>query len=144
MIKDTKPFVEGAEVSALYNLTYTAASRLLGSKTLSSHFPFEDLIGDVDAQNLSHLLDASPEKQLATVVKEYYGSDFTKRYSTFVNERFGTLAGLRKEAEDLMTSLNPLVISFVKMLLGDTTYVRDEGLAVAHAFADKMTKLVNQ
>lgn len=144
LIKDTKPFVEGADASALYDLTYTAASRLLGSKTLSSHFPFEDLIGDVDAQNISNLLNASPEKQLATVVKEYYEGDLTKRYSTFVKERFGTLDGLRKEAEDLMTSLNPLVISFVKMLLGDTTYVRDEGLAVAHAFADKMAELVNQ
>lgn len=127
---------------------YKCALDYIGTKTKVGYFPFEDLLADVDAINISKPLLEDTSKLIYPVTREYYEGNVSSRFTQFFKNRFNENEEiLRKQARDYMVGIQPDIWSarnMFKKVFNVPDYNEDEGIKIANAFADLIISFVDK
>lgn len=126
-----------------YSTLYDAAKDLIGNRNTDSITSFSeaDLIGDVDAMNLaSNSGTGSTAKPINNVVRSYYTSGYTTRFTQFLKNGFSnSFTTLYDKAEDSLNSNSPDKIAFqlaLKKKFDIPDYSEELGQEAAKGFRD--------
>lgn len=78
-----------------YPALYQIAVHYIGNPHGEGKMSIEDTLADIDAKNIACKITDSGNRNLCTVLSEYYGSENSKRYTAFLDNI--EIAGLTKE-----------------------------------------------
>lgn len=138
----------GKYVGTNVEKTYDAAYDIIASKVIDSHFTFGDLLSDIDAVNISRIMESRDYNYpIYEAFEEYYSKGYTSRFNTFFNIKYGSNEEtLRAAARDIMTDNdNPVILAgreAMAYILEMPDYSIEEGNAIADAYADIFMELV--
>ncbi|MEI5908209.1 glycoside hydrolase domain-containing protein [Bacillus spongiae] len=103
-------------------------------------FPPKDLIADVDAFNVGHILLNNRSLRLPVVLKNYYANLYQKRFSLFLQNRFhNSIEVLYEQSIKIFNSPNPVLTAqrvAIVAAVGPFVYNFQQGEDMATAFTN--------
>jgi peptidoglycan hydrolase-like protein with peptidoglycan-binding domain len=128
---------------------FKCALDYIGNQSNEGYFSFDDLLGDVDAVNISQILKNDQGKSIYPAFLEYYYEvDLSKRFTNFFQNKFNSsIDELYDKATYYVCGNDPLVTGMREKLLdsyGISDIPQEDGEKLVDAFANVLIGHIDQ